>query len=327
MIEHSEFPWGPESVPGLLTPLGAFGWLAAALLALALIALMRGPVRDKGKEKDPGKELAETYEMILAAARHALSMDDYGLLGGAADLRRVIRTRLGGVMELAGGIGKLLKAIGEAMGEDQKPKEKGKDKKKDKDKHKHDGKPQHDAVIHHVVHGGYPAAASAAAASGRTAALAAAGNNVHGPSITVNVGVAERPAGEGHGEVAAAATGHEPPPHGPVPPHAPGHGHGHPPGQGPGHGDGHGHDDHGHHDHDDEHEEKPLTFAEQLAKVREAVRDFEVWWSDRGARMDELRRAHRNLTHPEPLDDRIHGQIKYLLPKDFPAHRHRQGRE
>jgi hypothetical protein len=85
---------------------------------------------------------------------------------------------------------------------------------------------------------------------------------VHGHSITLNIGN-EKP---GHG------------------------------GHGGDHGDGHGHDDH------DDEEEKPPTLEEQLLLVRKAVREFEAWWSDKPARMAELRAAHDDLTSPKKPD-------------------------
>ncbi len=245
MVEHSEFPWGPETVPGLLTPVGVAGWIIAGVLALLLMNALRVP--DGGKRRKlPSKEISDTYEMILIAARHALSQDDYGILAGANLLRRVIETRLGRTLKLGGEVGKLLKAISEAMGE--------KDKSKEKDKG------------HGGGHGGHSGGHSARGGAGST--LAAVGNNVHGPSITVNVGVAEKP--EAHDAA---------------------------------HGDGHGHDDHvDHDDHHDDHD-KPLSLEDQLLAVRRAVRDFEIWWSNRAGRIGDMEGALKDFTDPEPLDE------------------------
>jgi hypothetical protein len=244
-MDHSEFPWGPEAVPGLLTPLGVAGWIVVAVLALLLLNALRGGEDKARKAKGQIKEIGDTYDMILAAARHALSLDDYAILGGANLLRKVIQTRLGRTLKLGGDLGKHLKTIGEAMGE----------KDKAKDKHKAGG---------HGHGGGH---------GGGGAALAAVGNNVHGPSITVNVGLAEKPEADG------AAHGHD---------------------------DGHdgGHDDHGHGGHGghDDHD-KPLSLEDQLDAVRKAVREFEKWWSDRAGRVGDMQAALKDFTDPEPLDD------------------------
>lgn len=261
-MEHSEFPWGVEDVPGLLTPLGVLGWIAAAVLALVLMNALRNGGDKERRGRGRASEIAETYDMILAAARYALSLDDYGVLGGANLLRNVVQTRLGRVLKLGGEMGKHLKAISEAMGE----KDKGKDHKPHKPAHA-------PAPSHGGGHG-------AAAAASRGAALAAVGNNVHGPSITVNVGLAERP-----DAVAIAEAG----PHG-AHEHAP---------------DNHGHDDHHHDDHD-----KPLTLEEQLLAVRKAVREFEVWWSNRAGRIGDMEDGLKDFTHPEPLDDHTRSLLK-----------------
>jgi len=69
-----------------------------------------------------------------------------------------------------------------------------------------------------------------------------------------------------------------------------------------GHGGGHDDHGHGHDDHHDEDEDKPLTLEEQLILVRKSVREFEAWWSDKPARMAELRAAHHDLTAPKKPD-------------------------
>lgn len=240
MVEHSEFPWGPEAVPGMLTPLGVFGWIIAGVLALLLIGALRGGGR-RGKADEA--QLAETYGYILAAARYAVRQDEFGVLRGADVLRRVIRSHLGGVLLAGGGLGKQLKKLGEGMGE----KDEKKDEKKKKDDHGHGG---HGG---HGKHEAHPVAAEHSAGATTTVA-----ETVHGHSITLNIG-GEKP---GHG----------------------------------GHGDGHGHDDHG----DDD--EKPPTLEEQLQLARKAVREFEAWWSDKPARMAELRAAHDDLTSPKKPD-------------------------
>lgn len=64
-------------------------------------------------------------------------------------------------------------------------------------------------------------------------------------------------------------------------------------------GDGHGGaGEHGEHGEDD----KPKTMEEQLVALRKAVREFEAWWSDKPARMAELRAAHDDLTRKKPVD-------------------------
>ena len=64
-------------------------------------------------------------------------------------------------------------------------------------------------------------------------------------------------------------------------------------------------DSHGADHHEDAHEEeegKPLTLEEQLVALRKAVREFEAWWSDKPARMAELRAAQDDLTIPKKPD-------------------------
>jgi hypothetical protein len=259
-MEHSEFPWGPENVPGLLTPLGALGWAVAAVMTLVVLYLMRQSGPDSARRKGSAAGLEEIYAYVLHAARYALRQDEYGILRGADILRRVIRTHLGGVLLAGGGLGKQLKKLGEALGEgDEKKPEKKKDKKKDDHGHGghgggHGGKHE----PHHVV----------AEPVGATTTVA---ETVHGHSITLNIGtdLAERPA----------------------------------------HGGGHGgaHDDHKdpHHGHDEDEDDKPLTLEEQLIVVRKAVREFEAWWSDKPARMAELRAALDDLTSPKKPDPAI----------------------
>jgi hypothetical protein len=250
MVGHSEFPWGAENVPGLLTPLGVFGWIVAGVLALLLIGAMRGETGRRRKVDE--SQLSETYAHILAAARFAVRQDEFGILRGADVLRRVIKTHLGGVLLAGGGLGKQLKKLGEAMGE----KDEKKDDKKDAKKKKKD---EHGAGGHggHGKHEAHPVAAEHSAGATTTVA-----ETVHGHSITLNIGNGK----PGHGD------------------------------HGDDHGAGHGHDDH------DDGEEKPPTLEEQLLMVRKAVREFEAWWSDKPARMAELRAAHDDLTAPKKPD-------------------------
>lgn len=235
MTDHSEFPWGPQYEPGLLTPLGVVGWaVASALLLMLLLGMLNPPARRAG-----AAHLDETYKIILAAARFALKQDEFGILRGADVLRRVIKSYLGGVLMAGGALGKQMKALGAALGEKD-----DKDKKKD-DKH---GKDAHGKGGHGGGHGAH--ATPAAHGGGHGEPPSAVANTVQGHSITVNVG------GDGHG-------GHE-----------------------------------------DEHEEedKPLSLEEQLVALRKAVREFEAWWSDKPARMAELRAAHDDLTIPKKPD-------------------------
>lgn len=248
MVDHSEFPWGPEAVPGLLTPVGVAGWIIAGVLALILMNALRGGEERRRKGSDG--RLEEIYTHVLAAARYALRQDEFGILRGADVLRRVVKSHLGGVL-LAGGLSKQLKKLGEAMGEKDDKKD---DKKKKKDDHGHG---------HGAGHGGHGGGHGkhepqhVAEGAGATTTVA---ETVHGHSITLNIG-GEKSGPGGHG----------------------------------------GHDDHGHDDHADE-EDKPLTLEEQLIQVRKAVREFEAWWSDKPARMSELRAALDDLTAPKKPD-------------------------
>ncbi len=75
------------------------------------------------------------------------------------------------------------------------------------------------------------------------------------------------------------------------------------------HGDGHGHDDkHGHDKHGDGHGRGPrkrLDGKAQTAAIRAAVHDFSDYWSDKPARLKDLREARRQLTTlPSPSSDR-----------------------
>lgn len=220
MNDHSEFPWGPQYEPGLLTPLGVVGWVVAVALLLALLILGGSGTLRLGRRDD--KAIHEAYDNILAMARYALKQDEFGILAGADDLRRIIRYYFGGLLQAGGGVGKQAKKLGEVMGD-------GEDEKS-KDGHGKD-------------HGG-----------GHGSKVSTVSQNVHGPSITVNVGAGN--ADDGHG----------------------------------------GHSEHGHDD-----KEKPLTLEQQLAAVRKAVREFEAWWSDKSARISELRGAREDLTaHRKP---------------------------
>ena len=185
-MEHSEFPWGVEHAPGLLTPLGVVGWIVAGVLALVLMNALRNSGGGEGRRKGGDAQLAETYAVILAAARYALRQDEFGILRGADVLRRVVKTHLGGVLLAGGGLGKHLKKLGEAMGEgdDKKPG----DKTKKKDDH-HGGKGGH-GDRHEPRH--------VAAESPSSTSVA---ETVHGHSITLNIGadVLEKPVSDGHG--------------------------------------------------------------------------------------------------------------------------------
>lgn len=265
MVDHSEFPWGPEPVEGLLTPVGVAGWIIAGVLALILMNALRGGEERRRKGSDG--RLEEIYAHVLAAARYALRQDEFGILRGADVLRRVVKSHLGGVL-LAGGLSKQLKKLGEALGEKDEKKD---DKKKKKDDHGHGHGNGHGGGHGHghgAGHGhgdghGKHAAQHVAEGAGATTTVA---ETVHGHSITLNIG-------------------HE----------KPGHGAGHDD-HGNGHGNGHGHDD------QHEEEEKPLTLEEQLILVRKSVREFEAWWSDKPARMSELRAALDDLTAPKKPD-------------------------
>lgn len=180
MVDHSEFPWGPEPVEGLLTPVGVAGWIIAGVLALILInALRQGPEA----RRVVGNAILDTiYDVILKAARYALRQGDLGILGGADVLRRTVKGLLGGVLLAGGGLQKHLKKLDEVVGD--------KEEKKDDKKGAHGpghGPGQHEP--HHVAH---ETAAGAVNTSTET---------VHGHSITLNIGtdVADRPGG-GHGD-------------------------------------------------------------------------------------------------------------------------------
>ncbi len=239
MNDHSEFPWGPQYEPGLLTPLGVVGWAIASALLLALLLRLGSGFGSKASET----HLQDLHKVILAAARYALKQDEYGILQGGKVLRRTINYYLGGLIMGGGPIGKQVKALATAMGEKDEKDAHGKGGH-GKDAH---GKAAHGAHAAHAGgHGGAPEHAHAATAPG------VAAHTVQGHSITVNVG------GEG-----------------------------------------------GHHGDDHEEEDKPLTLDEQLAACRKAVRDFEAWWSDKHARIAELKAAQEALTIPKKPDPAI----------------------
>lgn len=247
MTDHSEFPWGPQYEPGLLTPFGVIGWVVATALLLLLVLRLRES--SGGKAGDA--HLQEMHKVILQAARYALKQDEYGILQGAKVLRRTISFYLGGLLMASEPIGKQAKALALAMGE--------KDEKKDdkakgghgKDAH---GKDAHGKGAHaaHGGHGGHGAPAEHAHAHAHAAAApGVAAHTVQGHSITVNVG------GEGGA--------HHEEPH-------------------------------------EEEEEKPLSLEEQLIACRKAVREFEAWWSDKQARIAQLKAAQDALTIPRKPD-------------------------
>lgn len=235
MTEHSEFPWGPQVEPGLLTPLGIIGWVVASALLLMLLLGAAGPQRRRAG----ATHLDEVYKLILAAARFALKQDEFGILRGADVLRRVIKSQLGGVLMAGGALGKQMKALNTALGEKD-----DKDKKKD-DKH---GKDAHGKGGHGGGHGAHGTPAAHGGGHGETPGAVA--HTVQGHSITVNVGG----------------------------------------------------DDHGGHDAEHDDEEHPLSLEDQLVALRKAVREFETWWSDKPARMAELRAAQDDLTIPKKPD-------------------------
>lgn len=178
MTDHSEFPWGPQYEPGLLTPFGLIGWLVAGVLLLLLMWKVARP----GGGKSGEDRLEEVHTMILKAARHALKQQYFGSPGAAHMLRQVIKDQLGGVQLAGEALTKQLKALDKALGEEEK-------------------KPADPAKDAHAAHGGHVAGASAIA------------QNVAGPSITVNVGVGDK--GEtAHGE--AGHDAHAPGAHGPA---------------------------------------------------------------------------------------------------------------
>lgn len=256
MIEHNEFPWGPEHVPGLLTPLGAFGWVVAAVLALVLLGLLRRGETGKGPKSSESR-LEDVYRHVLAAARYAVRQDEYGIMHGADTIRRTVKDQLGGLLMAGGALQKHLKTLGETLGE-------GDDKKADRKKKKKDDHGHGPAHGH--GNGGHGHAAPVAAEPVASTTVA---ETVHGHSITLNIGtdVAERPVVQ--------------------PPHKPDHDHGH--------------------DHDED--EAPPTLEQQLQAVRKAVREFEAWWSDKPARLAELRAARDGLIHEKPLDPVVASRI------------------
>ncbi len=264
MVDHSEFPWGPETVPGLLTPLGAFGWLVAAVLAVLLLVLSHRLGKDGGRSKKPSEEIRKTYKQIRAAADYAMSLDNYSVLAGAQTLRHVIKTRLGRLLGMSDEFSSHLTAIAAALDEGGG--------------HGETPGPGHGSHGHGRA-GSSSRVGAQAVAAGSAAALAAVGNNVHGPSITVNVGVAERP------EAAVAIA--EP---------APGH-------------DGDHHDD-DHHNDDHQHHGRPLTLEERLVLVRRRVSEFQTWWRHEAARIDQMEAALKDLTQPADLDPRTAESIK-----------------
>jgi hypothetical protein len=224
MVDHSEFPWGPQYEPGVLTPLGVIGWVIASALLLALLLQLFNP----SSGRKAGANLDDIHKIVLAASRYALKQDEFGILRGADVLRRVLRSYLGGLLMGGGALGKQMKALGTAMGEA--------DDSKKKDEHGKGGHGAGHAANGDNGHGGHGADPAVAA------------NTVQGHSITVNVG-----------------------------------------------GESNGHGEHG----DDE---KPLGLEDQLVAVRKAVREFEAWWSDKPARMAELRAAHDDLTRNKKPD-------------------------
>ncbi|MDP1737059.1 MAG: hypothetical protein Q8L23_06435 [Caulobacter sp.] len=179
MTDHSEFPWGPQYEPGLLTPFGVIGWVVASALLLALLLQLVSPMG----RRTSATHLSDIHKIILAAARFALKQDEFGILRGADVLRRVIKHYLSPVIVAGGGLGKQLKALDAAMGEgDEKKDEHGKDAH---GKNGH-GKGGHGAHVAQPAHAGAEAAGAVA-------------HTVQGHSITVNVG-GDAAHGEEHGE-------------------------------------------------------------------------------------------------------------------------------
>jgi len=170
MIDHSEFPWGPEAVPGLLTPLGLLGWLLAAVLLVLL--LRRGGREPAGHGARPSDAaIAWKYALIAKVARKAARADQDEVLKAHRTLVDVIERTLGGVQRAGGGLAAQLKLLDKARsGERDEP-------------HGHDD--DHD---HHEGHGHEPQHAVAEKHG-------AGADTVHGPNVTVNIGVAteERP--------------------------------------------------------------------------------------------------------------------------------------
>lgn len=223
MNDHTEFPWGPQYEPGLLTPLGVIGWAVAAVLLLGFVVSQLGLLRFGRRD---GKAIQDAYSLILAVARYASRQDEFGILGGANLLRRTITLMLGGLLQAGGGLGKQAKKLAEVMGESD-------DKKGD--------------------------------AKGHGPAASGGAHSVASPSITLNFGVGADRADNGHG----------------------------------------GHGDHGH----SEDDEKHLPLDQQLAAIRKAVREFEVWWSDKSARTAELKAALGDLTIPKKADRTLIAQF------------------
>lgn len=259
-MEHSEFPWGPEPVPGLLTPMGVFGWMLAAALALMLLYLIR--TRTPGKNpRVVESRLEDIYKHVLAAARYAVRQDEYGIMQGADTLRRTVRDQIGGVLMAGGLLGKHLKTLGETLGEGDDKGAGGKPgKKKPKDGHRPD---EGRSVVPP------PAPPVLEPVSATTVA-----ETIRGHAITLNIGtdVVERPSTP---QAAGSAPGHDP----------------HPPKT------------------DDEEACAP-TLEQQLQTIRKAVRDFEAWWSDKPARMAELRAARDDLNLDKPLDPVLEARIQ-----------------
>ena len=239
MNDHSEFPWGPQYEPGLLTPLGVVGWAIASALLLALLLQMVNPSGAKASKA----HLDDIHKIILAVARYALKQDEFGIMKGADVLRRVVKSHLGGLLLAGGSLGKQMKALNAALGE--------KDDKKD-DKHGK-GHEAHGKGGHGGGHGVHAAQPAHGGHGGHGDAPGAVAHTVQGHSITVNVG--DNGAG-GHGE-------------------------------------------------DHEEEEHPLSLEDQLVALRKAVREFEAWWSDKPARMAELRAAQDDLCNPKKPDPAI----------------------
>lgn len=170
MIEHSEFPWGPEAVPGLLTPLGLLGWLLAAVLLILL--LRRGGREPAGQGARPGDAvIAWKYAAIAKAAQRAARADQDEVLKAHRTLVNVIERTLGGVQRAGGGLAAQLKLLDKARSGERDA------------HHDHDG--DHDQGHEHDDHA-KPAVAEK---------HGAAADTVHGPNVTVNIGVAteERP--------------------------------------------------------------------------------------------------------------------------------------
>jgi len=162
MIEHSEFPWGPQVEPGLLTPLGLFGWLvAAALLVLLLVQARRG---GDGGRKKLGDAIDWKYRAVAKAARHAARADQDEVLKAHKTLREVIERTFGELDRAGGGLAAQLKLLDKARSGERD------------DHHGHDDHGPGDAHDHD---------------NGRALPErhGAAAEVVQGPNVTVNVGV------------------------------------------------------------------------------------------------------------------------------------------